>query len=71
MQLESSGDGRSVKWQVVDKIPKRFKELKFGVQYAASSLDKVFNSEAYHIPDQTKTLSIKLLWKSQIACFTM
>jgi hypothetical protein len=38
MQLTSSGDGDrpkgpAVKLQVVDKIPKRFKELKFGVQY--------------------------------------
>lgn len=39
MQLASSGiepvrsSGPAVKEQVVDKIPKRFKELKFGVQY--------------------------------------
>ena len=26
--------GDAVKAQVVDKIPKRFKELKFGIQYA-------------------------------------
>jgi DNA-directed RNA polymerase III subunit RPC1 len=26
--------GESIKAQVVDKIPKRFKELKFGIQYA-------------------------------------
>ena len=34
MQLESSGNGQSDKSQVVDKIPKRFKELKFGIQCA-------------------------------------
>jgi DNA-directed RNA polymerase III subunit RPC1 len=34
MQLMSTGGGESVKAQVVDKIPKRFKELKFGIQYA-------------------------------------
>jgi hypothetical protein len=28
----SSGGGAAVKAQVVDKIPKRFKELKFGIQ---------------------------------------
>jgi hypothetical protein len=32
MQLMSSGS-EAVKQQVVDKIPKRFKELKFGIQY--------------------------------------
>ncbi|KAI9740872.1 MAG: hypothetical protein M1818_004477 [Claussenomyces sp. TS43310] len=33
MQLMSSGgSGEAVKQQVVDKIPKRFKELKFGIQ---------------------------------------
>jgi len=35
MQLGSTGGGESVKAQVVDKIPKRFKELKFGIQWAA------------------------------------
>lgn len=29
--------GEAVKAQVVDKIPKRFKELKFGIQYACNS----------------------------------
>lgn len=32
MQAMSSG-GAAVKAQVVDNIPKRFKELKFGIQY--------------------------------------
>jgi DNA-directed RNA polymerase III subunit RPC1 len=35
MQLLSTGGGEVVKAQVVDNIPKRFKELKFGIQYAA------------------------------------
>ena len=30
--------GPAVKEQVVDKIPKRFKELKFGIQYALPAL---------------------------------
>lgn len=44
MQLTSSGmepvrsSGPAVKEQVVDKIPKRFKELKFGVQYVIMRL---------------------------------
>lgn len=44
MQLTSSGmepvrsSGPAVKEQVVDKIPKRFKELKFGVQYVIMKL---------------------------------
>lgn len=33
MQQMSSGGQAQVKTQVVDKIPKRFKELKFGIQY--------------------------------------
>jgi DNA-directed RNA polymerase III subunit RPC1 len=32
-----STGGESIKAQVVDKIPKRFKELKFGIQYAQST----------------------------------
>ena len=32
MQLLSSGSSGSVKASVVDKIPKKFKELKFGIQ---------------------------------------
>ena len=68
MQLESSGDGQSVKSQVVDKIPKRFKELKFGVQYAIYSLDKMPDSKAYYLSGRIKTLSIKQLWKLRIVC---
>jgi hypothetical protein len=33
-----SSGSEAVKEQVVDKIPKRFKELKFGIQYVESSL---------------------------------
>jgi len=33
MQLMSTG-GEAMKAQVQDNIPKRFKELKFGIQYA-------------------------------------
>lgn len=32
--------GPAVKEQVVDKIPKRFRELKFGIQYALPALRK-------------------------------
>lgn len=33
MQTMSAGlGGESIKAQVVDKVPKRFKELKFGIQ---------------------------------------
>jgi hypothetical protein len=44
MQLNSSGGGgfggfggrgAAVKDQVVDEIPKRFSEMKFGIQYAS------------------------------------
>ncbi len=33
--------GPAVKEQVVDKIPKRFKELKFGIQYVLNRRVKV------------------------------
>lgn len=32
MQLMSTGGSESVKGSVADKLPKRFKELKFGIQ---------------------------------------
>jgi hypothetical protein len=59
MQLESSGGGGAGKAQVVDKIPKRFKELKFGVQCVTFALNTVPTSEAYYLSGRTKTLSIK------------
>jgi len=60
MQLESSGDdGGGGKKQVVDIIPKRFKELKFGVQFATLTLNTIYNSKTYYDSGQTKTLSVK------------
>jgi len=35
MQLMSTG-GEAMKAQVQDNIPKRFKELKFGIQYVTN-----------------------------------
>jgi hypothetical protein len=60
MQLESSGDhGGDGKKQVVDIIPKRFKELKFGVQFAAFIFNTICTSKANYDSDRTKTLSVK------------
>jgi DNA-directed RNA polymerase III subunit RPC1 len=40
MQLMSTGS-ESIKAQVVDKIPKRIKELKFGIQYVPAVLSPI------------------------------
>lgn len=71
MQLESSGDDGNGKAQVVDIIPKRFKELKFGVQCATFNLNTIHASKAYYDSGRTKTLSIKPLSRSRIACSMM
>lgn len=48
MQLMSTGGGESVKAQVVDNIPKRFKELKFGIQ----STQDIVNQAVLEVSDR-------------------
>jgi len=69
MQQMSSG-GEAVKQQVVDKIPKRFKELKFGIQYDTRP-SLCLRSDAYCCAGQIRISSTNLSSKSRIACSTM
>jgi hypothetical protein len=67
---KTSLDGQ-VKAQVVDHVPKRFKELQFGIQYEAMQFYPNDYVKTYGTLGPTKTSSTKQSSSAQTACSTM
>jgi hypothetical protein len=66
-----SSGGAAVKVQVFDKIPKRFKELKFGIQSVRLILECILFQATNLVSDPIKILSTKPSLKSLIASCSM
>lgn len=53
----------SIKEQVVDNVPKRIKELKFGIPFVHSERKQKSPSLADILTDQARTYSIRQSWR--------